>query len=223
MENFSFFLFHGFCIFFISCIALRLGKEALTSTFCLFLVLANLFVMKQIDFFSFTITSSDAYTIGGFLLLNFLQHFYGQKTAEKAILIGFFTLVIALIFNQFQLLYKPSIHDTFHASYQKILAPSLRINLASLSVGLLAQLLDAKLQRVFKTKWENAPLSILLFAPIVISQFFDTVAFSFIGLFGLMHNLSHIILISYLTKLMMIFCMSFFVKISKKWISKEDI
>ena len=62
--------------------ALRLGKAALIALSAVQAVLANLFVVKQIDLFGFSITCSDVFAVGGILSINLIQEFFGKEAAE---------------------------------------------------------------------------------------------------------------------------------------------
>ncbi len=215
MNEFLFF-FHIFALLLFILGALRLGKEALITSFAFQVLIANLFITKQMVCFRLHITCVDVYTIGALLSLNMLQEFYGKKVAKQSIWITFFFLFFFVIMSRFHLKYLPSITDTFHKPFQMILSPSFRIVLSSFIVMLIAQLLDVKLYGYFKRKWKGKKIMFSFTAASLISQFVDTFLFSYLALYDLVHSLRDIILISYLIKVGIIFCMAPFTAFLKR-------
>ena len=67
------FLFHLVISLIFLGLAIRLGKIALGLYIGLSGVLANLFVVKQVQLFGLNATASDVFVIGGILGLNLLQ------------------------------------------------------------------------------------------------------------------------------------------------------
>ena len=174
--------------------ALRFGKECLIAFFVLLVIMANLFVTKEITLFSFAVTATDAFTIGGFLGMSFLQEFFGKKVAEKTIKITFFTMLFFGVMTQVHLFYTPSSFDQMHPSFKAILSTTPRIFFASFCTTLIAQKLHIELFSFFK---KRLPFALCAFSALFISQFFDTIFFSFIGLYGLVSNLLHIMIVSF--------------------------
>ena len=73
MANETFFFFHLVISLSFLLFSLRMGRECLIAFLSLSAVLANLFVLKQISFFSWTITCSDVYAVQAILAHNMLQ------------------------------------------------------------------------------------------------------------------------------------------------------
>ncbi len=215
--NESLFAVHSLFLVGVVTLALKFGKQALVITFCLLALLANLFVTKQIEFFYWTVTCSDAYEIGCFLSLCYIQTYFGEKLATKAVWLCFFTLGLFSLVSILHLAYIPSEHDVMHESYKNILSSSPRIMLSSILVCFFSQKLCLKLQSYAK-KLKTIPQTLSIFLAIAISQAIDTLSFSFLGLYGLMHNLLHIMLISYMIKILCLACMSPVIKLSQKYL-----
>ena len=180
--------------------ALYLGKEALmlfVSTCTLF---ANFFVTKEILLFGFEVTASDVYTIGAMLAFNSIQEYFGKSVAQKALWISFFVLLFGAASSFLHLAYEPSPHDRMHPSYAAILSPAPRLALASLATFFITQYLDIHLFSFFKQK-----LALPFFMRAGIScacvMVADTTLFSFLGLYGLVHSLFDIVIISLAIKL----------------------
>lgn len=197
--------------------ALRLGKEALICLFCILGLTANLFVLKQTNLFSLVVTCTDAYIIGCDFTLALLQRHFGRSEAEKAPRYLLYTLILFILLSQLHLFYEPNAHDIFNSSYKAILSFAPRIAISSLLVGFTAQKLNIFLQHKIEKHFPASPAFILLFAPILLSQLFDTAAFTILGLYGQVHSLVHIIFMSYLVKVLTIILMSPFSNFSKKF------
>jgi len=195
------FILHTIIISLITIISSRLGEKFITSTLVIFGILANLFVLKQIDLFSMQVTSSDVFIVGISLGLNLIQDQFDQKTAQKTVWISFWGLLIYTILSQFQIWYIPNQLDCTNLHFVNLLSLAPRLTVASLISYLISQTIDVKLYAYLKDKLANQPGLIRNYLSIAISQLADTIIFSLIGLSGLNYNLFHIILFSYTIKL----------------------
>jgi uncharacterized integral membrane protein (TIGR00697 family) len=199
-------------------VALRLGKSALIALLGLQVVIGNLFVTKQIVCFGFHITCTDVFTIGALFTLNLLQEYYGKHVAKRAIWIAFFLLFCFIVLSQLHLLYVPSPYDTMQQVFENLLAEVPRIMIASFVAGLLCQRLDVWMYGLLQTKFRSQTPILRFGGASLISQLIDTVLFSFLALYGLVHSMTHIILVSYLVKVSLIFCMAPFTTFSKRFV-----
>jgi uncharacterized integral membrane protein (TIGR00697 family) len=204
MINEIIFIFHASLLSIFLLVALRLGKEALITLICLYGVLANLFVTKQITLFNLDATASDAFAVAAILGLNILQEYFGAVIAQRTIWISFFTLITYTIASQLHLWYAPSTLDYMHGHFCALLEVMPRITIASITVFLIVQILDrwlyAKLQNMCGTRY----FLIRNYASLLICQLIDTILFSFLGLWGIVGNIWHIIIVSYMIKLVSI-------------------
>lgn len=204
MTNELIFIIHSSLLSIFVLLALSLGKEALIALICLYGVLANLFVTKQISLFGFDATASDAFTVAAILGLNMLQEFFGATISKRAIWINFLCLCAYTFASQLHLWYTPNEFDHAHGHFCALLEVMPRIALASIGVFLMVQYLDRALyglmQRQFGSRYFLARNGIAL----ALCQFLDTVLFSFLGLWGIVENVWHIIIISYAVKLLAI-------------------
>ncbi len=198
--------------------ALRFGKECLIAFFALLVIIANLFVTKEIQLCSFTVTATDAFMVGGFLGMSFLQEFFGKKAAEKTIKITFFTMLFFGVMAQVHLLYTPSSFDQMHSPFKAILSTTPRIFFASFCTTLLAQKIHIELFAFFK---EKLPFVMCTFAALFLSQLFDTLCFSVFGLYGLVSHLAHIMIVSFILKLVIMSCMTPFMMLAKRLFLKD--
>lgn len=182
----------------------RLGKESLIAWVAVQALIANLFVIKQITLFGLNVTASDAFAIGSLLGLNLLQEFYTQEDAKKTTWICFFFMLFFAIASQMHLLYIPSSFDESQAAFATLLTPAPRLFIASLSVFFLVQQFDIRFFQYLKNRLPNANFATRTAIALTISQFLDTVLFSFAGLYGLVESVAEIIVFSFAIKMIVI-------------------
>ncbi len=217
------FALHIISIFFFTLGALRLGKEALCAWICLQALFANLFVLKQITLFGFHVTASDVFAVGGILGLNLMQEFYGKKGAQKATMACLYCLLLFAALSKIHLLYIPSCVDVTHPSYTAILDPAPRLFLASLTTFFIVQKIDIKLFSKLKSSMSTSPFAIRNLISLCTSQLTDTVLFTFLGLYGMVFSLFDVILVSFLTKVIVIAFLTPASLLAKKWITPKEL
>ena len=204
--NESLFFFHIFSILIFVYVASLLGEKGLLISFVLQVIMANLFVTKEVLLFGFSVTCTDVFTIGSFIVLTLLQIRYGEKSAHQAIPLILYAFVFTAVFSQIHLMYTPAPYDTAHTSYLAILSHSPRIFFSSLLISVATQYFHLFLLK----KWTKPIFALLT------SQLFDTVAFTLFALYGVMHNLVHIVFISYLIKVLAIITMTPVIRYAKR-------
>ena len=202
--------------------SLAMGKEALTATICLFSILANLFVTKQITLFGLSVVSTDVFMIGSILGLNMLQEFFGRSLAQKTILINFAVTLFYLLMSLIHVWYVPNEFDTMQQHFQIILTPMVRIIVASVLVYLLVQIIDAQLYGFLKNRFQGRFLLARNIFSLSVTQLLDTILFTFAALYGNVHSVWHIIFVSYTIKLLVIFCSAPFISFAKLIIKRDD-
>jgi len=188
--------------------ALRLGARALTTAVTVQALIANLFVLKQINFLGFEVTCTDAFAIGSILSLNLLREYFGKKEATKAISICFFFMFFFVAVSQMHLLFTPSSHDTVHSAYALLLTPAPRLLIASLAVFFLCQHLDVRFFGWISKILPKSSFPLRSSISMTMTQLIDTVLFSFLGLYGLVNSITDIILVSFLLKVIVILTMN---------------
>jgi queuosine precursor transporter len=180
---------------------LKMGAEALVALLCTQAILANLFVIKQITLFGLTATASDMYIVGSVLSLNLLQEYYGKHLARKAIWISFCLLIFYTIVSQIHIFYVPSASDFSQNYYYQLLSYMPRLTTASIIVYLLVQHFDTYFYGVLKRLFEGKYLLGRNMISIAISQALDTVLFSILGLYGIIGNIGHVMLVAFTIKI----------------------
>lgn len=191
----------------------RVGKHALIALITLEVVLANLFVTKEIVLFGLHVTPTDAYAVGSLIGLSLLQEYFGKEEAKKMVAINFLILLFFTAMALIQTFYLPSSFDKQHQAFTAVLSVTPRIFLSSLLCFYLTQKLDIEL---FQRLRKRLSLTFTLAISLLITQAFDTVAFSLLALWGLVHSLIHIILVSYLIKLITMAAMVPFTRYLKR-------
>ena len=202
--------------------ALRLGKEALLAWTCIQALLANLFVLKQMDLFTLTVTCSDVYAVGGILGLNLLQEYFGVTSSKKAARSCFYFMIFFALVSKVHLLYAPSSFDSTQSAYDTILTAAPRILIASLSSFFLVQQVDIRLFSWIKETFPKLDLAHRNAMSLFVTQLLDTILFSFLGLYGLVENILHIIVVSFLVKVAVILSSVPLMTLAKKFIRKTE-
>lgn len=202
--NEAIFLIHICLVLLFLGLALRLGRGGLTAYVCLSAVLANFFVVKQMELCGFHVTCSDVFAVGSILGLNLMQEIHGREAARDAMRTSLACLVFFACMSQIHLLYRPSPFDAAHDAYRAILSCAPRIVAASIGVYYIVQRFDlmffALLKKIFPS------LGVRLGVALLASQALDTALFSFFGLYGLVSSLMDIMAISFLVKCSIIAC-----------------
>lgn len=216
--NETLFFIHLIIVFLFALGALRLGKEALTAWVAIQALIANLFVLKQMTFFGWNITCSDVFVIGSILGLNLLQEYYGKDSAKRAAWICFFFLFFFAVMSWIHLQYVPSGTDTAHGAFYTLLSPAPRLLAASLFVFLLVQQIDVRLFAFAKRLLPNGSLAVRNGICLLLSQFLDTLLFTFAGLYGIVSSIGDILIVSYLIKVAIIFSMTPCLLLTKRFI-----
>lgn len=199
--------------------ALALGKEGLIACISLLLVLANIFVVKQITLFGFAVTSADVYVVGAVLGCNLLQEYFGARIAKRTIWISFFVAVLAVVMAQVHLWYRPNMFDTTQCSFVHVFSFLPRVVFASFVAHIGAQYLRVWLYALLKGNHRYFIVRNLVVT--LIEQGADTVIFGFVGLYGVVHTLTDVFIFSFIIKVLAIVCIVPWIGLSRKFIKHE--
>jgi uncharacterized integral membrane protein (TIGR00697 family) len=190
-------------------------------------IVANIQVIQTIELFGFTATLGNIVYASSFLVTDILSENYGKKEANKAIWIGFFSLIAMTILMNLALFFKPTSEafskDTFK-SIETIFSFMPRIVLASLVAYILSQKHDIwafhfwkKRFSSTKTLWIRNNLSTM------VSQLLDSLIFTVIAFYGVfeMEILIEIFATTYLLKWLVAASDTPFIYIASKMKSKN--
>ncbi|HRW58225.1 MAG TPA: queuosine precursor transporter [Chlamydiales bacterium] len=195
------FLGHVLVVLFFVFYAFKMGKYALASLIAIQAVLANLFVLKQIELFHFVVTASDVFAIGSIVCANLLQEFFGKEILKKVISVTSFILLFFVAMSIFQLAYIPATSDVSSIHFHMILNRMPRLLIASFVTFFIVQRMDAKFFGYLQLKFSKLSLKRRVGISLVFSQFIDTLLFSYLGLYGEYEKIWHVIVFSYIVKL----------------------
>ncbi len=184
----------------------RLGRSGLSAFFVLQIVFANLFILKQTALFGLIVTTTDCYTIGSFITLNILREKFGKKASDETILLGLISIIFLPLMSFFLLGYSfPIENESFATLYNHLLTPSFRIFFVSVLCMVTFQKLDTY---IFSHLRKGFSLTVSMFISLSITQFLDTLCFSYGALSGVVDHLFSIFIFSYLIKLITISMMT---------------
>jgi len=179
----------------------RLGKTIAIGTICVYVVIANLFVLKQTCLFGMDVTTADVFTIGISLGLNLLQDRYGKQIAQKTVLASLWCVILYTIFSQFQIRYIPSSLDYSDIHFKALLEFAPRIAIASITAYAISQTMDVMTYHYFSTHLGKKFYFMRNLLSIAISQSIDTTLFTWLAFADCGYNLLHLASFSYCIKL----------------------
>jgi queuosine precursor transporter len=198
-------------------LCLHYGKQLLQTYICLLVILANLFIVKQINLGEYNATATDALSVGAFLGINLMQEYFGKEAARNTIIVSFICGLLYTILSLFHLWYTPSAFDFSQNAYELLLKPMPRILVSSLITCASAEYIDYLLFGIIK-RWVPLLFFLRMSASLIISQFLDTIIFTYLALYGSHAQLWEIITISYLIKLTTIAISTPFITLSLYYI-----
>jgi len=178
----------------------KLGQVALGAFVVLEAILANLFVLKQINLFGLSVTASDSFIIGSLIGLSLYQEFFGKENAKKLGLITFISLFFVSLSSLLHIWLSPDPLDQSQSHYHFIFSSTPRLAIGSLAAYFISSRLDIIVFSFLKKTFPNLSFGKRTFISTCITQAVDTCAFSFFALLGMVDNLFHIITFSFIIK-----------------------
>ncbi|MBD3276319.1 MAG: queuosine precursor transporter [Candidatus Marinimicrobia bacterium] len=194
----------------------RNGKIWLYAYVALSIILANIFVTKQIYLFGLSATGGNVMYGTIFLATDLLSEHYGKSVARRAVFIGFFAAIVYLVMSQFMLAFIPTEYDTVQGGMQSIFSFAPRIVFGSLIAYLMSQLHDVWFFHMLKEKTGGTLLWMRNNVSTWVSQLIDSVVFTLIAFLGTFewNVLFQIILTTYLLKILVAFIDTPFIYLS---------
>lgn len=165
------------------------GKWGLIIWIPISVIVANIQVIQTVELFGLAATLGNIVYASSFLVTDILSENYGKKDANKAVWIGFFSLISMTVLMNLALLFIPLANDEFagvaHEATSTIFKLMPRITVASLTAYALSQRHDVWAFHFWKKRfpqekqvWLRNNLST------VVSQFIDSVVFVIIAFWG---------------------------------------
>ena len=221
MANEFFFLIQTLLVVGFTIWSARLGVHALAALISINGMLANFFIVKQMELFGLTVTCSDVFAVGSIIGLNLMQERFGKDAAKKTIQISFVCLVFFVFVSQIHLSYTPSMQDTADGAFHQILQFTPRIVLSSLAVFYIVQKFDVFFFGYLQTLFKGKSLGTRMGISLVASQFLDTLFFSFAGLWGIAYSIFDVILMSFAIKCVSIACSAPFLSLARFFFPRD--
>ena len=159
------------------------------------LIISNIIASKTFDFFSITTLPCSLIIFPLIYIINdVLTEVYGYQKAKKAIYIGLFMNVVAIVcYNIVILLPTPSYFQNADA-YSVVLGTTLRLFLAGVVAYIVGSLVNSKLMVRLK-KWDEKKLFVRCVSSTFVGESLDAVIFLSLGFFGTMPIQALIIMI----------------------------
>ncbi len=194
--------------FFLIILAYKLfGKWGLIMWIPVSVIVANIQVVQTVELFGFAATLGNVVYATSFLITDILSENYGKKEANKAVWIGFFSLISMTLLMNIALLYTPLAGDDFAVKTQEstrtIFSLMPRIAFASLSAYLLSQHHDVWAFHFWKNRFPtDRQLWIRNNLSTMVSQLLDSAVFVLIAFYGVFETaiLFEIFITTYLLK-----------------------
>ncbi|MGF7109153.1 queuosine precursor transporter [Treponema pedis] len=166
------------------------------------LLTANILGTKIISIFGLQMPSATiAYAIT-YLMTDVVGELYGKKEANYLVKLGFIYLSISMIFIRIAI-FLPSVNNATAFNY--VFNSTTRIILGSLAGYLVSQYIDVYIFHKIKSIYEKYKF-IRNNASTIISQFIDTLIFTFIGFYGIMPTITNIIWGIFIAKVIIALC-----------------
>lgn len=157
----------------------------LVGIFCAGLIISNIIASKTFEFFWITLPCGVIIFPLIYIVNDVLAECYGFKKARRAIYLGFFMNLIAVICYNVTMFLPAPAYFTGDSAFHTVLGSILRLLVASFAAYLIGSLINAKLMVYLKGKYENK-----LFFRCISSTFagegMDALIFITIGFLGTM-------------------------------------
>jgi queuosine precursor transporter len=197
-------------------------KEGLFVWMGISIILANIQVLKTIELFGFTATLGNIIYASSFLITDILNEIYGKREANKAVWIGFYSMIGMTLVMSLSLLFEPAPSDFAQESLKTIFGIMPRIAIASLTAYLISNLHDVWAFNFWKKKTNGKFLWLRNNASTIVSQAIDSIIFTIIAFWGIFETtiLIQIISTTYFLKVIVAIGDTPFIYLAKR-ISKE--
>jgi uncharacterized integral membrane protein (TIGR00697 family) len=162
------------------------GKTGLFAWVGISTIICNIEVLKTIELFGMITTLGNVMYGSIFLATDILGEKYGRKEGQKAVIIGFVSLIAFTLIMQVNLMYIPHASDFASSHLEALFSILPRIAIASLTAYIISQIIDTYLYDLlknrFKKPWVSTNISTL------ISQSIDTTIFTAVAFIGVFPN-----------------------------------
>jgi uncharacterized integral membrane protein (TIGR00697 family) len=158
------------------------GREGLTGYLVFALLACNIQVLKLVQLFGLNVTLGTILYGSIFLTTDILTELHGKQAAQRAIWIGFVTMVMMALFMQICIVIAPAPFDRAQPHFAALFSFLPRIAVGSLAAYLLSQFLDVTLFVRIRQATGGRWLWLRNNGSTMLSQALDTLMFFTIGL-----------------------------------------
>ncbi len=169
------------------------GKSGLFMWTIIASILANIEVLIMVDAFGMEMTLGNVAFASTFLVTDILSERYSKEDANKAVKVGFFTLIAFTVITQSWLHFTPSGSDFAFPAIKTIFSNTPRLAISSLVVYLIVQRIDIILYHKFWSfSSKNGDKARMLWlrnnGSTLISQLLNTILFTMFAFYGVFEN-----------------------------------
>jgi queuosine precursor transporter len=163
----------------------RLGLLGLYVWIPMAVIVANIQVVKTVELFGLTATLGNIAYASTFLATDIISENHGKAAANKAVWIGFMSIIAMTVFMNAALWYAPSPEDFAQEALSTIFGLMPRIALGSVAAYLISQKHDIWAYQFWKRRFpSDKAIWIRNNASTMVSQALDTVVFVAIAFWG---------------------------------------
>lgn len=202
------------------------GKLGLFIWIPISVIVANIQVTKNVNLFGLEATLGNIVYSTGFLATDILSEIYGAKESRKAVVVGFFSLIVMTVMMQVAIQFTPAPSDFVQESMATIFGFMPRIAAGSLTAYVISNFHDIWAFELWKrikpgrtTLWMRNCFSTM------ISQLLDSLIFTFIAFYGVydMGVWWQIVITTYVLKFIVAVCDTPFMYVARNWAEKGVI
>ncbi|MCB2211013.1 queuosine precursor transporter [bacterium] len=200
-------------------LSFRFGRVGLYGVIGVYIILANVFVTKQITLFGVAATGGNSLYGAIFLATDLLNEHWGKKEAQRAVWFGWLCAGFFLLASQVFLWFQPSVDDFVHDAMTQIFSLAPRIVAGSLLAYIVSQTHDVIAFNAWKKRTQGRHLWLRNNASTLVSQLLDSVIFTAVAFWGIFEFsiLLQIFVTTYLLKVLVAVIDTPFLYLSKRF------
>lgn len=160
------------------------GKHALYMIVIFGIIFCNIQVLKLVTIFGTVVTLGNVVYGSIFLATDLLCECYSKKEAQRAVMMGFFTLIVFSFGMYFTLQFVPSTLDVNHELMLELFQQTPRIVVGSIIAYIFSQTHDVWAYSFLKKKTKGKHLWLRNNYSTMVSQIIDTILFVMIAFYG---------------------------------------
>ena len=141
-----------------------------------------------------------AYAIS-FLVTDIASEIYGRKTANQFVIVGFFGVVLAVIFFRVAFIARPAEFYTDQGAFEAVFRTSPRLLAGGFIAYLVSQFFDIAIFHKIRAATKGRFMWLRNNGSTMISQFIDSIIFIFVAFYGVVDDIMALVLGQYLIKM----------------------